>query len=208
MDPFPSNSHQPKPVVGERPERTPVLKVVDGNVVVRKKPLGTRLIQMFFGDGKNVVDNVVSDVLVPALKEMITEAVSTGMERMVFGERGHTRRPHNRPSAFGGGSYTNYTRYATPPKREERPTRPRSRSSRDFEDIIIPTRREAEVVLHELHKIMDKYELVSVRDLYELVGVEFHNTDEKFGWTDLETAGIRRVSNGYLLVMPEIESLD
>lgn len=56
---------------------------------------------------------------------------------------------------------------------------------------------------------VNKYGQTSVRDLYELVGEPFHHTDEKWGWTDLESAGVRRVGHdSYLIVLPEIEPLD
>jgi hypothetical protein len=211
MDSFPSNSLSPKPEPREREQRKPDLKVVEAPIatgVRRKKPLSARFVELFFGGSiKDAINNVVDDVLVPAFKDMLTESVSRGMERVVFGDR-QVRRP-SRPSAFGGNSsYTPYNRYAqSTPKPEARPAR-RSRSSQDFEDVILPTRRDAENVLRELNKILDRYEIVTVRDLYELVNVEFHHTDNKWGWQDLSTAGIRHVANGYMLVMPETDPID
>lgn len=55
--------------------------------------------------------------------------------------------------------------------------------------------------------LMRKYETVSVADLYELLGLDFNYTDEKWGWVNLDDAGIRRVRNGYLLDLPKPESL-
>lgn len=209
MESFPSNSRDPRPVQPDREERKPNLKVVEGPVVRRKKPLGTRFIEVFFGgSAKSAIENVIADVLVPAFKDTITDAVSTAVERMVFGDsNGNRRRSGNRPSVFGGTGHVNYNRYSSSSnRREERPRR--SRSSNDFSEIILTTRRDAQRVLDQLLKILDRYEIVSVRDLYELVDLEFHHTDEKWGWTNLDTAGIRQVSNGYLLVMPEVEPIE
>lgn len=214
MEAFPSNSREQRPPP-EPVEEKVVLKVVTGDVIRRKKPLGSRMREMFFGDDtKGVVEYVLQDVLVPALKDMIADAGSQGLERMIFGEnRSPSGRSNGRPSAFGGSNHTNYRQYSSPvqPRREEKVSNSRYRSSRtmnDFEEVILPTRIEAMKVLEELRKGITQYEAVTVRDLYELIGVEFHHVDEKFGWLDLSDAGFRRISSGYLLVLPRPEALE
>jgi hypothetical protein len=198
-----------KAPIEEKPEKQPILKVVDGDVVRKKKTLTTRIREMFFDDdSKSVFEYVIQDVLIPSAKDMINDAVSQGMERLIFGDSKRSNKPPTRSSVFGGGSNrVNYNRYSSSSTRRE-PNRPRSRSSHDFDDIIIPTRGEAEQVLERLGDIVDKYETASVRDLFELVGEEFHHTDEKWGWTDLREAHVRRVNNGYLLKLPPTEPID
>lgn len=214
MEEFPSNSREQKPVPEPKEEKV-TRKVVTGDVIRRRKPLGSRMREMFLGDDtKGVVQYVVQDVLVPALKDMIAEAGSQGLERAIFGEsRGGGRSTVGRSSSFGGSNHTNYRQYSSPaqPRREEKATNSRYRASRtmnDFEEVILPSRVEAMKVLEELRKGIAQYEAVTVRALYELIGVEFHHVDEKFGWVDLSDAGFRRISSGYLLVLPRPEALE
>jgi hypothetical protein len=64
-------------------------------------------------------------------------------------------------------------------------------------------------VVDTLIDYVGKYDSASLRDLYELVGEPFHHTDEKWGWTNLDGAGVRRMgNNSYLLVLPKVEPLD
>jgi hypothetical protein len=212
VDQFPSNSHTPRSDEGEKPAEKVVTKIVSGNVSRKKKPLGIRFREMFFPHAEvSVVEYVVGEILVPALKDMMTDAVSEGFARMLNGgeSRSSRRRPSSSGGAFGNTSNrVNYTSYSAPARRDERPSR-RSRVSNDFDDVVLDSRKEAEDVINTLIDIIDKYDVATVQDMYELVGLEFHHTDSKWGWTNLNTAGIRRVGNqSYLLVLPKPEAID
>lgn len=69
------------------------------------------------------------------------------------------------------------------------------------------SRPEAETVLDNLYDILNKYDVVSVSDLYELVGITPQHTDQKWGWTTLQGAGVSRMRDGYLLNLPEPQPL-
>jgi hypothetical protein len=210
VDSFPSNSHrntEPAKPEGEKK----VEKVVTGKVVTRKKPLGSRVASVLFGtEAKNSWQAVAQDVVVPAIKDMVTDAISQGVERLVYGES--KSRPRRGPIFGGGfqGSQVSYNRYSgsTPVGRasgREQATRPISRQARashNFDEIILATRVEAEAVLEQMYELLSRYEQVSVSDLYELVGVSGEWTDEKYGWTDLRGSDITRVRDGYLLNLP------
>lgn len=215
---FPANSHVKK-VGGEKedPEKK-IEQVTSGKVIQRKTPLGKRIKEMFVGgDAQSVGQYVLFEVLVPAVKDVIADMVSQGVERMMFGEaRSTSRRTGNRPSGIGG--YTAYNRYSSskPPwsadrndrRPEPTPMSRRAKASHDFDEIILATRTEAETVIDRLYYYLEKYEQVTVSDLYELVGVAGTFADEKWGWTELRGAGVRRIREGYLLDLPKPEILD
>jgi hypothetical protein len=215
MDDYPSNSREPKPAkkaVPDVPPRRVERPVVTSKVVRRKQPVGTRLKELFIGDSAHNVWNYVAlDVMLPAAKDMIADAVSQGVERMIFGEaRSTSRRTGQRP-----GGYVAYNRYSpgnsqpTQNRRDERrEVSRRSRASHDFDEIILATRVEAEEVIDALFNLVGKYETATVGDLYELVNVPSNYTDDKWGWTDLRGAGVTRVRNGYLLDLPRPEAID
>jgi hypothetical protein len=207
---FPSNSLSPKAINDEKPEEKVVKKITSGNATRRKKPLGFRFREMFLGDdSQGVLEYVFGEVLVPALKDMVTDAVSQGIERMIFGETRPSNRRHTSSGSgtFGSTSRVRYDKYSS--NRDDRPSNRRARDSKRIDDVVLDSRADAMNVVGTLVGYVTKYGQTSVRDLYELVGEPFHHTDEKWGWTDLESAGVRRVGHdSYLIVLPEIEPLD
>ena len=207
---YPSNSNKSKEVDQTPGTTKKVESVVSGSVVVRKPSLGKRFAGTFFGgDLKGVFGFVVLDVLVPAAKDMVADAVSQGFERMLYGEvRSTSRRPGSRPG-MGRSGYTSYNRYSQVGAREDpRSLSRRSRATFNFDEIVLESRGEALQVLDGMYDLLRKYEIVTVSDLYDLVGVSGAFTDEKYGWTEINTADVRRVRDGYLLVLPKPEPLD
>lgn len=211
---FPSNSKNQRPEPVEKPEPKKVERVTQGEVIRRKKPLGKRFVETFSGgDAKGVWRFVVMDVLIPAAKDMIADAASQGVERMIFGEaRSSSRRTGQRP--LGSNGFVNYRHISPNTPRDNRRDEPRnsisrrSRADHNFDEIILPTRVEAEEVIDRLFELVSRYETATVADLYDLVGVSGNFTDEKYGWTDIRGAGVTRIRNGYLLDLPKPEVLD
>lgn len=204
---FPSNSRKQTP----EPEAKKIVKVTEGDVVRRKKPLGKKFAETFAGgDARATAGYVLLEVLVPAAKDMIADAVSQGVERMIFGEaRSAGRRTGARPANYTSyGSANKYSNnYRAPRDAPPNPSR-RSRATHNFDEIILPTRFEADAVIDGLFELISKYELATVADLYGIVGVTGDYTDEKWGWTDIRGIGVKRVREGYLLDIPKPEPLD
>lgn len=211
---FPSNSKQnneDKNPIDKGTDKK-VERVTSGEVVRRKKSLGKRFTETFMGgDAKNAVTYVFFDVLIPAAKDMITDAISQGTERLLFGEV-RSGRSQSRGRPTGPSGYVSYNRFTSNQSQrrneETRSVSRRSRASHDFDEIILATRVEAEEVIDRLFDLVSKYETATVADLYELVGVTGNYTDDKWGWNDIRGAGVSRVRNGYLLDLPRPEPLD
>lgn len=212
MDEFPSNSRQPAPKQRQQEPEKKVQRVATAKQ--RKKPLAKRLKETFFGGTtKGVWEYVLTDVLVPAARDMVADAASQGVERMVFGEvRSASRRGGHRP---GPTSYqTPYNRYAagnpvgraSGREQVERPVR-RIMEPFDFDEIILATRIEADEVIERMYYLLEKYETVSVADLYDLVGISGSYTDDKYGWVQLDGSSVSRIREGYVLNLPKPEPL-
>jgi hypothetical protein len=206
---FPSNSRDPRVPNPEEPKKTPVLKVVKGEVSVQKKSMTTRLLDFVRKDSKVIIDNVIHDVVIPNIKSMVSDSVREFTDRTLFGgERGATRRFTNRVSGFSNVANkitTNYQQFATP-----NPDRvglsDRARANHEFDEIIIADRGDAEDVLYELQQRVHKYGIVTVGDMYRMLDLAANHADEKFGWTDLSTARIRTVGpSAYKLDLPKPE---
>lgn len=209
---FPSNRHKDKEDAkpeAKKETKEKVEKVVEGEAIRRKKSLGTRLKETFFGgDTRGVWGYVGEEVLIPAAKDMIADAVSQGIERMIYGEaKSSSRRTGRRPD--GKGPYISYDRYSRKKSASRRSDiSQRARASHDFDEIILASRVEADEVIDRLFDLVSKYETATVADLYDLVGITGNYTDDKWGWVDLRGADVRRVRNGYLLDLPRPEPLD
>lgn len=195
----------------EAPAKPKNEKIVTGDVVRRKKPLGKRFRETFVGgdDIQGVMQYVTLEVLAPAAKDMVADALTQTVERMIFGE---TRSAGRRTATRAGSSYVSYNRISSGPRRETREDpRPslsrQARRNHDFDEIILETRVEANEVIDKLYLLIDQYGQASVNDLYELVGITGEYTDEKWGWLALPGATSVRVRDGYLLNLPPTEPL-
>lgn len=193
----------------EKPAKV-VAKVVVGEVIIPKKSLWRKFRETFLErDFKDTATYVISEVLLPAAKNMIVDTVSEGISNMMYG---NSTRSYRR----GLGTRITYNRSVN---RGYSPTSPISRSAPALEpgprrasllrrdDFILSSRAEADLVLERMIDIIDNYEVVSVADLNELIGLPISPVDPTWGWTDLGDARVRQVRDGYLIELPQSESI-
>lgn len=215
---FPGNSNRRKRPVPEKvePQAKKVEKVVSGAVVQRKKPLGRKVKEVFFGgDAKGVFAFVWQDIIVPSGRDLFFDAGQAALERSVYGEARGGRR---RPGGLGGAlvqnmAYHQMSRNSSPRREDprDRGPSPRARRIHDFREIVLSSRREAEDVLLGLDHQIERYQMASVADLYDLCDIERNYTDAKWGWFDLSNARVQHISGrdgGYLLDLPRPEPLE
>lgn len=213
---YPSNAHKAKAPESKRPqkeapEKPKMEKVADGSQ--RKKSLGKRISETFTGDdAQSVGEYVLFDVVIPAAKTMISDAVGQGVERMLFGD---VRRPRTGGASSRGTNYTSYNRMrpaSTSPGRAFEADGPtlskRGRATHDFGEIVLPDRGKAEIVLERMGDALDAYDVVTVTDFYDLVGITGSYTDDKWGWYDLRGARVVRDRAGYLIDLPQPSPID
>lgn len=204
---YQSNSNKKKIEAAdeETPERPKLAPVAEGTV--RKPGLGKRISEAFTGDDSHTVANVVLfDVILPAVKTMISDAVSQGIERLLFGEGSRGTRTRTGTSA-GGRVYTSYNKVTPGEDRREPRNSSATRLSRKYDEISFPTRDAGEAVIDALVQLIDTYGEANLADFYELVGVTEDYVDNKWGWRDLRGARVIRVRNEYVLDLPRIREL-
>lgn len=185
----------------QKAQEKKVEKVVSGPVTTRKKNGLQKFADEFVSeDAKNIKSYVFGEVLIPAIKKLVSDVVTDGIDMLLYGGT----RPGNKRSAADRVSYRNYY------DRDNRSTRDTrsSYSSYSYDDIVLSNRGEAEEVLERLDELMDTYGLVRVADLYDLVGITGNYTDNKYGWTNIRNAEIVRVRDGYMIKMPRAVSID
>lgn len=196
------NSHKSKEekALTEVPERKKLEKVVTGKVKTKKRNEISKLGEIFIAeDARNVKSYILMEVLVPAVKKAISDIVTNGIDMLLFGEGGRTRKT----SSASTVSYRNYYDQKDVTRRDYSSARVRTRTGYSYDDIILETRGEAEEVLARMDELIETYGIVSVADMYDLVGKTCNYTDNKYGWTNILNAEPIHVRDGYMLKMPK-----
>lgn len=194
-------------------EKKELKKLIDVQPKKRKRSLVGRLVSGVLGpEGLPGIGSYVNDeIIIPAIKNIIVDAVTSGVNMVMYGE--------NKPRSGGGGrpSYsrdrttyrpsTNYqSRYSgsqhqDPPEQRVRPAK------YGVEEYIIEDRSDATHVLVTLTENADMYDSVSVADYYDLIGVPSQYTDNTYGWTidSIHHATIIPIRGGYVIKFPPVE---
>lgn len=228
MSSYPSNADggPPRSVdvnAGVKPtstEKKRVIKpVVTDGVIQQKRPLGRRIKENLFSDDAGGVGKyVLMGVLLPAFKDMIVDAGQAALIRAVHGANAPGARTGgaivagsiaNSVGQFGNFNYGTKSVWADPRKQVAAPeTMGMNVQGINFQDIIINNRPAAEKIIQEMGELLQNYGSVTVGDLYDLIGVTTDDFPvENYGWRGLPGAGIQRVPNGYLLVLPRPERI-
>ncbi len=210
MEDFPANSARSKARTdGPVQEERPAVEQITSAETRRRRGLGRKFKETFIGgSGRMAFEYMVAEVVVPAIRDTIFEAMQGGLDRLIYGDRRPQRGGMPTYSNVGRVDYTRMSQTAAPKPQPTRMLSHQSRARMNFNEIIIPTRMEAEEVLERMYDVLSRYGSVQVGTLYELTGIESTHTDYKWGWTDLRGARTRAIRNrGYALDLPDPEPL-
>lgn len=199
MEDYKPNSHKSREVQKDKPveERKKVDKIVTGIVKTKKKSEIKKFTDVFISeDISNVKTYLLTDVLVPAIKKLVIDTVTDGINMILNGGTGRGHRGTN-------ASYVSYRQYSDQRDSNRHGNESRGRSGYNYDDIILESRGEAEDVLSRMDELIDMYGTVSVADMYDLVGKTCNYTDNKYGWTNIRNAEPIRVRDGYMLKLPK-----
>ena len=195
---YKSNSNKSKQ---EQTNQHKVEKIVTGKVITKKRTGLRKFTDEFISDdAKNIKSYVIKDVIIPALKKVISDIVRDGIDMILYGGTGDSGRRSNVDRI----SYRNYYDNRSSVRRDERSYG----SVYDYDDIVLATMGEARDVLSRMDELIEAYGLVRVADLYDLVGITGNYTDNKYGWTNIRNAEILRVRDGYMIKMPRAIPID
>lgn len=190
-----SNSNKSKEVAasGLRPPEKKIERVVQSDVKVKKKGFLSKMREALISDDSaSVKSYIFNDVLIPSFKRAVSDIITNGIDIILYGEARHSNKSSN--------SRVSYTKYYDS-SRDERYSSPR-RSDYSYNDIVVPTRAEAERVLDVLDDTIAQYGVASVADFYDTVGVTGQYTDNNFGWKSIAGAQVRGVRDGWQIYLP------
>lgn len=204
MENYKPNSHKSKEEQQEALVERKLEKVIKGSAKTKKRSDVKKFADVFISeDAGNVKSYIIMDVLIPAIKKAISDIVTNGIDMMLYGEAGRSKKK----SPASKISYRSY--YESDNDRRRDYSSIRTRSTYEYDDIVLDNRGEAESVLSTMDELVETYGMVSVADLYELVGIQGSYTDNKYGWTkNIRNASVVRVRDGYLLKLPKALPFD
>lgn len=202
-DLYKPNSHKAKKEQQQKPPKE-IQKVVTGNVKSKEQPMAKKMAKSFLADDlSNVKSYIILDVLIPTIKEAVSQIIKNGSDMLIFGDvkpLGGKRAGYN----YNGIS-SSKSMVKNPHKTANR------RAMHDFREVTFETRSDAMEVLSQLNELIENYGSATVEDFYIFIGEgkTAKYTDRKWGWTNLEGRNIERVlGGGYMIDLPPAEALE
>lgn len=192
---YPGNSDRAK----EKKDITPVAKARVKRESTARKVVG----EIIREDARSVGETVLWDVVIPTVKNLISDTVTRGIESMLYGG---DSRPRSR------NSYSDYSGYSRPKGNrdrlaERRERRPARHAEPERNEIIFDSRSDANDVIDRMSDLIDQYGQASLADLNALIGASSNFIDDNWGWTDMGSFDVRQVRDGFMLTHDEPQSL-
>lgn len=179
-----------------------ITKVTKGKVKTQEKSALRKFGEAFIeDDAQDIKAYVISDVIVPAIKNLIFDSIIGSIEMALFGTASRSNR------RYGGRnettSYNSY--YKSSNHSSRRADDSRSRDRCDYQSVVFEERADADEVLDTLQNLIEDYDQATIGDFYDAAGITPDGNfakNEEYGWTDLSHATIKRVRDGYIISLP------
>ncbi len=146
---------------------------------------------------------ILSDVLIPAAKKLVTDVVTNGIELLLYGETSKSKKSSGAPSV-------SYRNYYDDKKRERDDYRARDvrRSFLDY-DITFRCKADAKATLDKMQQVLDSFPQVTVKDYVEIaqevddtIRLDTSWADDKYGWKDLRAAEVVYSRGDWIIDLP------
>lgn len=205
MEDYKPNSHRFKEEQKTASEEKKVEKVVKGGAKVRKRSELSKFTDNFISeDAGKVKSYIFMDVLLPALKKLVSDVVTDGIDMILYGETGRTKK-----SSSSSGQYVSYSSYSSRDRDRSRYSSDSGRGRMNLDDIEFERKSDADNVLRQMDEIIDRYREVTVADLYDLAGLLAPHTANRYGWTNISSAEPVRTRHGtWVIKFPRALPID
>lgn len=208
MNDFKPNSNKYKE---EHPRERRLVKSEKGRAEIHKKNFVEKLSEVFIvGSMSEMSDYVFFEVIVPAIKNTISEVIFKGINMLLF--KNSSGKRYNSNSGSNNNSRTSYSSYYNNRRDDDGPRVAvlARRSSYDIalRDYTLP---EVEEILDEIEGISDDYPVYRISDVHDIVGIQSEYTDNKYGWKSNVMPTYSHTRDGFMLHFPApvlLESID
>lgn len=188
--------------------------IVGGSTGIRKKTTGEKIKDAFKSeDSQSIVDYLIFDVAIPALKKTVVDMFTNGINMLFYG--GNFRPGNNgyyssgvtpRQPYYSYGSNYAPKQYGTP--NNSQPYYGEELRVDDYKRLYWRSQQAAMDALEELRRDLAMYQVVRVDKLFDIWARDRENvqgrgnircpyTAAHWGWTNLMDAGIYPGSNEY-----------
>ena len=206
VDDFKPNSKAYKAGKQSASERIePIVKA--SSIVKQKDSFSKKFLKSFLAEGVNdVKEYLLFDCIIPGIKSAILNSISMAFNGEAY--RGDKNRQYyDRPyyndySSYysGGGNY-----YSS--REKEKKKRDDQNEKTDYRRIVFYEKDNAERVALEMRRRIREMGGASIAELLALIGKPSDYTDNDYGWNDERDIRIRRISDGFLIDVPEARYL-
>lgn len=188
-------------------QKKEVNKVTKGKVKTAEKSTLQKFGEAFIEDDiADIKSYVISDVIIPAIKNLIFDSFMGSLEMMLFGSTGKTRRNGGKN---GSTTYVSYNKFSD--NRSRRADDSRSSDRIDYQSIVFEEKADAEEVLDTLRNLIEDYGQATIGDLYDAAGMtpdKNFTKNEEYGWEDLSHATVKYSRDGYFISLPKEKYLN
>lgn len=152
-------------------------------------------------DAKNVKSHAVMEIFIPALKKLVVDVVTDGVNMIFYGSKA--------PRGTSIADRVSYRQYSDPKVAARTSSAPRPSSVYDCDKIIIASRTDAEAVLSGLDDLIGTYGRATVADLYDLLNESHNYTDNNYGWYSIAEARVSpAIGGGWCLNLPRVVPIE
>ena len=188
-----SNSYKTKMENNALAEKPKAQKIVSGKAKLKKKGFFDFLVSE---DASSVKSYLLSDVLVPNIKRLIQELVTSGINQLLYG---NDYKPSKSSTSTSRVSYNNFSNQTV--------NQPKRLKGNDIIEIEVDTYTDSQNVIYQLQALVDQYNQATIADLYDLVGIDGDFTDNNYGWKDLTRVSVIPYGRKFIIRMPRFIAL-
>ena len=188
-----SNSYKTKMENNALAEKPKAQKIVSGQAKLKKKGFFDFLVSE---DASSVKSYLLSDVLVPNIKRLIQELVTSGINQLLYG---NDYKPSKSSTSTSRVSYNNFSNQTV--------NQPKRLKGNDIIEIEVDTYTDSQNVIYQLQALVDQYNQATIADLYDLVGIDGDFTDNNYGWKDLTRVSVIPYGRKFIIRMPRFIAL-
>ena len=179
------------------PKRSKKVETV-GKIITKEPNTGKKILSTFFqGDFRTVGSYLLGDILLPTVKDTLSDILHSTIDILVSGDSyGYSRSIRNRKEK----DRVSYNKISNRKRQDE--DRDYASPREYLKEVIFEEAGDAEEILDTLVTAIDDAGYVSVADYYEACNIPSNFTDNKRGWDTLASARVKRVKGGYIINLP------